>query len=167
MGGFACAGSHLRFLHHQHPHLLRHLGGADPEPERAHRLCGASFAGPCRLLRHRSLHIGAAHHPLWLALLPGLPGGDGGDRPRGWLPRPAEPAGAPRLPGAGYDGHQFRGGGRFQVRGLLRLVEQNAHEALQVVDRGYVLENGRFVLEGSAEELRRNPKVQAAYLGGM
>ena len=49
----------------------------------------------------------------------------------------------------------------------LLIVEQNAHEALQVVDRGYVLENGRFVLEGSAEELRRNPKVQAAYLGGM
>lgn len=49
----------------------------------------------------------------------------------------------------------------------LLLVEQNAHEALQIVERGYVLENGRIVLEAPADELRRNPKVQAAYLGGM
>lgn len=47
------------------------------------------------------------------------------------------------------------------------MVEQNAHEALKIVQRGYVLENGRIVLEGSAEELRMNPKVQAAYLGGV
>ncbi len=46
------------------------------------------------------------------------------------------------------------------------IVEQNAHETLNVVDRGYVLENGRVVLEGTAEELRRDPRVQAAYLGG-
>ena len=46
------------------------------------------------------------------------------------------------------------------------IVEQNAHETLNVVDRGYVLENGRIVLEGTAEELRRDPRVQAAYLGG-
>ncbi len=49
----------------------------------------------------------------------------------------------------------------------LLLVEQNAHEALKIVQRGYVLENGRIVLEGTAEELRLNPKVQAAYLGGV
>ncbi|HIC94088.1 MAG TPA: ABC transporter ATP-binding protein [Anaerolineae bacterium] len=49
----------------------------------------------------------------------------------------------------------------------LLLVEQNAHEALQIVERGYVLENGHIVLEAPADELRRNPKVQAAYLGGM
>ncbi|MFQ6058793.1 MAG: ABC transporter ATP-binding protein [Anaerolineae bacterium] len=49
----------------------------------------------------------------------------------------------------------------------LLLVEQNAHEALQIVERGYVLENGRIVLQAPADELRRNPKVQAAYLGGM
>lgn len=48
----------------------------------------------------------------------------------------------------------------------LLLVEQNAHEALRIVDRGYVLENGRLVLEGSAASLRRDPRVQAAYLGG-
>ncbi len=46
------------------------------------------------------------------------------------------------------------------------IVEQNAHETLNVVDRGYVLENGRIVLEGAADELRRDPRVQAAYLGG-
>ncbi len=46
------------------------------------------------------------------------------------------------------------------------IVEQNAHETLNVVDRGYVLENGRIVLEGTAEELRQDPRVQAAYLGG-
>ncbi|RMF28454.1 MAG: ABC transporter ATP-binding protein [Chloroflexi bacterium] len=48
----------------------------------------------------------------------------------------------------------------------LLLVEQNAHEALRVVDRGYVLENGHLVLEGPADALRRDPRVQAAYLGG-
>lgn len=46
------------------------------------------------------------------------------------------------------------------------LVEQNAYEALNVVDRAYVLENGRLVLEGTPEELRENPRVKAAYLGG-
>ncbi len=48
----------------------------------------------------------------------------------------------------------------------LLIVEQNAAETLNVVERGYVLENGRIVLEGSAEDLRRDPRVQAAYLGG-
>ncbi|NPA91411.1 MAG: ABC transporter ATP-binding protein [Chloroflexi bacterium] len=46
------------------------------------------------------------------------------------------------------------------------IVEQNAHETLNVVDRGYVLENGRIVLEGMADDLREDPRVQAAYLGG-
>ena len=46
------------------------------------------------------------------------------------------------------------------------LMEQNAFEALKVVDRAYVLENGRLVLEGTAEELKENPRVKAAYLGG-
>jgi branched-chain amino acid transport system ATP-binding protein len=46
------------------------------------------------------------------------------------------------------------------------LVEQNAAAALDVVDRAYVLENGHIVLEGPAEQLRQEPKVQAAYLGG-
>ena len=46
------------------------------------------------------------------------------------------------------------------------LVEQMANQALAVADRGYVLETGRITLEGSGRELRRDPKVRAAYLGG-
>lgn len=45
------------------------------------------------------------------------------------------------------------------------LVEQNAHLALKTADRGYVLENGRIVLEGTGETLLGNPAVQRAYLG--
>lgn len=46
------------------------------------------------------------------------------------------------------------------------LVEQNARQALKVADRGYVLETGRIVFEGCSEELRANPVVKKAYLGG-
>jgi branched-chain amino acid transport system ATP-binding protein len=46
------------------------------------------------------------------------------------------------------------------------LVEQNAHMALGVAKRGYVLETGRVVLEDEAAKLAANPEVQAAYLGG-
>lgn len=46
------------------------------------------------------------------------------------------------------------------------LVEQNANMALKIADRGYVLENGRIVLEGPADELARDPRVKEAYLGG-
>jgi branched-chain amino acid transport system ATP-binding protein len=46
------------------------------------------------------------------------------------------------------------------------LVEQNALMALSVAHRGYVLETGRVVLEGTAAELRENPEVRRAYLGG-
>ena len=45
------------------------------------------------------------------------------------------------------------------------LVEQNAHMALQVAHRGYVLQTGEIVLDGSAETLRNNPMVQKSYLG--
>ena len=45
------------------------------------------------------------------------------------------------------------------------LVEQNARIALQIADRGYVLETGEIVLQGSAESLRSNQMVQKAYLG--
>jgi branched-chain amino acid transport system ATP-binding protein len=45
------------------------------------------------------------------------------------------------------------------------LVEQNARGALAIADRGYVLETGRVVLQGSAEELLANRDVQRAYLG--
>lgn len=46
------------------------------------------------------------------------------------------------------------------------IVEQNARMALQFAARGYVLENGRLVLEGGSEELLANPQVKKAYLGG-
>jgi branched-chain amino acid transport system ATP-binding protein len=46
------------------------------------------------------------------------------------------------------------------------LVEQNARMALKFAQRGYVLENGNLVLEGSSEELLANPAVKKAYLGG-
>jgi len=45
------------------------------------------------------------------------------------------------------------------------LVEQNARMALQVADRGYVLQTGEIVLTGSADELRADESVQKAYLG--
>nr|WP_330397616.1 ABC transporter ATP-binding protein [Lachnoclostridium sp. An196] len=45
------------------------------------------------------------------------------------------------------------------------LVEQNAKKALSIADRGYVLETGRIVLEGKAQELLNNKSVQSAYLG--
>lgn len=46
------------------------------------------------------------------------------------------------------------------------LVEQNARLALKFAQRGYVLENGRLVLQGDAKELLDNPDVKKAYLGG-
>ena len=46
------------------------------------------------------------------------------------------------------------------------LVEQNARMALQFARRGYVLENGNIVLEGSSAELLADPEVKKAYLGG-
>ncbi|MER3458908.1 MAG: ABC transporter ATP-binding protein [Chloroflexota bacterium] len=52
-----------------------------------------------------------------------------------------------------------------QQETTILLVEQNAAMALSVARRGYVLETGRIVLEGSAQELAANPQVQAAYLG--
>lgn len=46
------------------------------------------------------------------------------------------------------------------------LVEQNAYQALQVAERGYVMDTGRIVLDDTCAALRDNPKVRAAYLGG-
>ncbi|GAB6181048.1 ABC transporter ATP-binding protein [Desulfotomaculum defluvii] len=45
------------------------------------------------------------------------------------------------------------------------LVEQNAHMALSISNRAYVLETGEVVLSGPAEDLANNPEVQKAYLG--
>jgi branched-chain amino acid transport system ATP-binding protein len=46
------------------------------------------------------------------------------------------------------------------------LVEQNVRQALQIADRGYLLETGRVVLSGPVLELRTNPEVERFYLGG-
>ena len=55
---------------------------------------------------------------------------------------------------------------RLRDEGLtVLLVEQNARAALRIADRGYVLETGRIVLEGTARDLLDNPEVQRAYLG--
>lgn len=45
------------------------------------------------------------------------------------------------------------------------LVEQDVVLALDIADRGYVLENGRIVMSGSAQSLRKDPAVRKAYLG--
>jgi len=45
------------------------------------------------------------------------------------------------------------------------MVEQNVQEAFQIAHRGYVLENGRVILEDTAPRLLANPEVQRAYLG--
>ena len=46
------------------------------------------------------------------------------------------------------------------------LVEQNAKKALNIANRGYVIETGNITMEGNASELADDPKVKQAYLGG-
>ena len=46
------------------------------------------------------------------------------------------------------------------------LVEQNAHVALEVADRGYVLETGRVTVSGPAKALKSDRAIVEAYLGG-
>jgi branched-chain amino acid transport system ATP-binding protein len=54
----------------------------------------------------------------------------------------------------------------LRTRGTtLLLVEQNAKAALQVADRGYVIETGRIIMEGETADLLHNKEVQRAYLG--
>jgi branched-chain amino acid transport system ATP-binding protein len=54
----------------------------------------------------------------------------------------------------------------LRTRGTtLLLIEQNARAALKLADRGYVMETGRIILDGAAQELREDPEVQRAYLG--
>ena len=61
----------------------------------------------------------------------------------------------------------FRIIARLKAEGVtMLLVEQFAAAALQVADYGYVLENGRISVHGTAEKLRHDPAVVAAYLGG-
>jgi branched-chain amino acid transport system ATP-binding protein len=46
------------------------------------------------------------------------------------------------------------------------LVEQNARMALQIAQQAYVLERGEVALQGPSPQLARDPRLQAAYLGG-
>ena len=46
------------------------------------------------------------------------------------------------------------------------LVEQNVRQALKIAHHGYVIENGKIVLDGSGADMLHDPKVAAAYLGG-
>ena len=56
---------------------------------------------------------------------------------------------------------------RLNQEGMtILLVEQNALMALRTASRAYVLETGRIVLSGTAQELAQNPQVKQAYLGG-
>jgi branched-chain amino acid transport system ATP-binding protein len=45
------------------------------------------------------------------------------------------------------------------------LVEQNVFNALSISDRGYVLENGRIIMEGEGKEILENEKIKETYLG--
>ena len=55
---------------------------------------------------------------------------------------------------------------RIRERGItVFVVEQNAAMALAVADRGYVLQSGRVVLSGTAQQLLDNPQMKRAYLG--
>jgi branched-chain amino acid transport system ATP-binding protein len=49
----------------------------------------------------------------------------------------------------------------------LLLVEQNAHMALRLAERAYLMETGSIVLDGSADELMQDPRLQEVYLGGL
>jgi branched-chain amino acid transport system ATP-binding protein len=52
-----------------------------------------------------------------------------------------------------------------QLGTMVILVEQNVKAALQVSDRVYVMDQGRFILSGTGEEISNNSQVQSAYLG--
>ena len=68
---------------------------------------------------------------------------------------------APRMVGVVFDLVA-----RIRATGVgVLLVEQNVRQALALADRGYVLENGRIVLQGSGGELIEHPRVKRAYLG--
>jgi len=55
---------------------------------------------------------------------------------------------------------------RLHDEGLtILLVEQNVRYALELADRGYVLETGRVVMEGGGRELLEDPRIKKAYLG--
>ncbi|HKK31970.1 MAG TPA: ABC transporter ATP-binding protein [Desulfomicrobiaceae bacterium] len=64
-----------------------------------------------------------------------------------------------------YD--MFRALKKLNTQGMtILLIEQNANLALKFAHRGYVLDTGEIVAQGTAESLRENPEVKKAYLGG-
>ncbi|MCK9513408.1 MAG: ABC transporter ATP-binding protein [Pigmentiphaga sp.] len=64
-------------------------------------------------------------------------------------------------------GELFKALARVRQQDLaILLVEQNAKRSLALADRGYLIENGRIVGQGPAAQLRNDPAVQKAYLGG-
>ena len=93
---------------------------------------------------------------------------DAGDRPRTGGGAEGDPARrALARAGAADRGEHLRHhppveGGAGQT---VLLVEQNAALALELADHGYVMENGRIVLEGPAADLRENPEIKEFYLG--
>lgn len=54
---------------------------------------------------------------------------------------------------------------RAEFNTTILLVEQNARAAIQIADRGYVIETGKIILEESSQDLFNNKEVQRAYLG--
>ena len=56
--------------------------------------------------------------------------------------------------------HELKAGGT-----TILLVEQNAHQALRIADRAYVMETGSIVMEGAGRDLLGDPAIRAAYLG--
>jgi branched-chain amino acid transport system ATP-binding protein len=56
---------------------------------------------------------------------------------------------------------------KIRLKGMtVLLVEQNAAQALEISDRGYILETGRIVKSGSGRELADDPEIRKVYLGG-
>jgi branched-chain amino acid transport system ATP-binding protein len=55
---------------------------------------------------------------------------------------------------------------RRELRIAILIVEQSAAVALEIADYGYVMENGKIVLDGTADRLRSHPDIQEFYLGG-
>ena len=63
-------------------------------------------------------------------------------------------------------GQMFRSLEQLGREGMtVLLLEQNVRHPLELCNRGYVLENGRIVLEGKSRELLHDPHIESAYLG--
>ena len=54
---------------------------------------------------------------------------------------------------------------RDELKTTILIVEQNAKAALQLADRGYVIETGKIIMEENSKGLLNNKEVQRAYLG--